>query len=256
MEKTWCVYKHTNKENGKVYIGITCKKNPNRRWSGGFGYRNNPHFWQAIEKYGWDGFDHEVLFSDLTKEEACAEEIRLIAEYDSTNRENGYNHSPGGEVPLVVRCGEDHPMFGKHFSPEIRAKMSAAQSGEKHRCWGKHLPESTRKKIGDANRGRVLSEEQKQFLREVNFGKKASDETKKKMSLSQIGHEVSEETRQKIRDTKALKPVVQLTRSNEVFALHQSVAEASRKSGLDRSQIRKCCKGELKTSGGFVWQYV
>ena len=36
MERTYCVYKHTNKVNGKVYIGITCKQDPRRRWAGGF----------------------------------------------------------------------------------------------------------------------------------------------------------------------------------------------------------------------------
>lgn len=255
MERTYCVYKHTNKVNGKVYIGITCKKDPRRRWAGGSGYRSNPHFWQAIEKYGWDGFTHEILCSGLSQQEACAEEIRLIAEYQSQDREKGYNHSPGGENPLVWYSGESHPMYGKHHTEETRAKMSAAHSGENHRCYGTHLPEETRRKIGDANRGRKLPEWQKQMLVAMNTGRKASVETRLKMSLSHQGHPVSEETRQKIRETKVSKPVIQLLETGEIIRIWPSVTEAAKGSGLDRSQIRRCCKGELKTSGGFIWKY-
>ena len=254
MERKYYVYKHTNRANGKVYIGITY--NVNRRWrGGGCAYKSNPHFWQAIEKYGWDGFAHEVIFSGLTEQEACAEEIRLIAKYQSTDREKGYNHSLGGENPLVWQSGEKHPMYGKHHSAESRAKMSASHTGEKHRCWGKPLPEITRKRIGDANRGRKLPVWQIEYLREINTGRKATEETKQKMSLSHRGHPVSEETRQRIRATKVSKPIIQLSKTDEILCEWPSVTAAAKASGLDRSQIRKCCNGQLKTSGGFVWKY-
>lgn len=254
LERTYCVYKHTNRTNGKVYIGITY--DINRRWRGsGCAYKSNPHFWQAIEKYGWNGFDHEVLATDLADQDAFKMEKRLIAECRATEREYGYNHSPGGECPLVWQRGEAHPRYGKHHSIESRAKMSASHSGEKHRCWGTHLPEITRKRIGDANRGRVMSKEQKRLLASINIGKKASEETKAKMSRAHKGHAVSEETRQKIRETKESKPVVQLSKSGEILNVWPSVTVAARESGLDRSQIRKACNGALKTSGGFCWKY-
>ena len=64
----YCVYKHTS-PNGKVYIGIT-SQNPIARWRNGKGYSNNTHFKNAIDKYGWDNFKHEILHSELSKEEA------------------------------------------------------------------------------------------------------------------------------------------------------------------------------------------
>ena len=68
QDKIYCVYKHTNKFNGKVYIGITSQQ-PEKRWKNGYGYEGNEYFYRAIQKYGWnDGFNHEIIVSGLTKE--------------------------------------------------------------------------------------------------------------------------------------------------------------------------------------------
>ena len=97
--KRYIVYKHTA-PNGKVYIGVTSQE-PNRRWRDGEGYRRHPHFWNAIQKYGWDSFQHEILIEDLTIDEAAAEEQRLIAEYKSNYPRYGYNMNSGGWIGRV-----------------------------------------------------------------------------------------------------------------------------------------------------------
>lgn len=91
---SWIVYKHTS-PNQKVYIGITSQSRT-RRWQHGLGYRTQQYFWRAIQKYGWDNFKHEVLFENLTAEEASEKEIELIAFYQSWHPEFGYNVSTGG----------------------------------------------------------------------------------------------------------------------------------------------------------------
>ena len=87
----YVVYKHTS-PSGKVYIGITCK-NPDVRWASGFGYKQNKNFFYDIVKYGWDNFNHEILFSKLSKQEAVAKETDLIKAYKSSDLEYGYNQS-------------------------------------------------------------------------------------------------------------------------------------------------------------------
>jgi hypothetical protein len=98
---------HVNKLNDKKYIGITCQK-PNIRWQNGLGYlkqlENGKYkqdvFAKAILKYGWDNFEHKVLYENLSAEEAKAKEIELIAQYHTWIRDprcHGYNMTPGGE---------------------------------------------------------------------------------------------------------------------------------------------------------------
>lgn len=83
--------------NNKVYIGIT-RENPERRWRKGKGYRHNTYLTDAVKKYGWENIKHEILYENLTKEQAEEKEIELIAQYDSTNREKGYNFDKGGSL--------------------------------------------------------------------------------------------------------------------------------------------------------------
>lgn len=88
---------HKNKYNNKKYIGITGGI-PEYRWSKGNGYKHNSHFYFAIKKYGWNKFEHIILDSNLTKREAEQREIAIIAYYNTTNHEKGYNIAIGGGI--------------------------------------------------------------------------------------------------------------------------------------------------------------
>lgn len=143
----WTVYCHVNKINGKMYVGITSKKNPEERWRHGKGYEDTPHFRAAIKKYGWDNFDHEIIASNLTEEEACNFEKLLIRELNLLDDRCGYNISEGGNKGCLLH-GERHPMFGKHHSEESKQK-----NREKH--FGKtfKLSEEAKDKISKALTG-------------------------------------------------------------------------------------------------------
>lgn len=117
-DKVYIVYQHKNKINGKSYIGITCRK-PQKRWGlNGNKYIDCPHFWRAIQKYGWDNFEHIILYTGLTHDEACETEIRLISELKTTNPDYGYNMSSGGDVP------DSELMSQKWKDPEFKEDMS------------------------------------------------------------------------------------------------------------------------------------
>ena len=54
------------------------------------------------------------------------------------------------------------------------------------------------------------------------------------------------------------KPVEQLTKDGRLIAVWPSMAEATRQTGIGRSEICKCCNGhpQHRTAGGYKWQYV
>ena len=96
--KEYVVYIHLNKSNNKPYIGITCASNINMRWKHGKGYKAcNPHFKQAIQKYGWDGFHHIIYRTQLGEQEAKDLERRLIYLFRADDKRFGYNGTKGGD---------------------------------------------------------------------------------------------------------------------------------------------------------------
>lgn len=108
----YSVYIHTNILNNKKYIGIT-KQQPEARWKNGKGYKTTSHFRHAIDKYGWENFSHEIIYTNLSAEEAGQKEKELIQHYNTTNSNYGYNNSTGGEISFTFT-----------HSKEARKKMS------------------------------------------------------------------------------------------------------------------------------------
>lgn len=170
-EKTWCVYVHIS-PSIKYYVGITCQR-PESRWRYGKGYEYNTYFTRAINKYGWDNFQHEVIASNLTEEEAKNFEKLLIKKLKSNNQKYGYNLTEGGDGACgVSRFGEDNSFYGKHHTEESKQLMKAHRpdmSGANNPFYGKHLSEEAKQKMRDAKSNPVC-----QFDLDLNFIKEYS----------------------------------------------------------------------------------
>lgn len=157
----YCVYCHRNKANNKVYIGIT--NNIKNRWRDGKGYiGHNQLFGRAIEKYGWGGFEHIILRSGLTLDEALEAEKQYIAEYKSNiyrynNPSYGYNMTDGGEGFCGVdRSGERNSFYGKHHSEETRRILSEVRKGEKNPFYRRKLSEEEIHRLVDPKKKEVI----------------------------------------------------------------------------------------------------
>lgn len=122
----YTIYLHRNKINGKVYVGRT-KQQPKERWKNGHGYKTCTYFYHAIEKYGWDNFEHLILEQkEMTLEEASLLEKAYIEKYDSCNPDKGYNIKEGGghdispnASPAGVKWMKEHPEFGLARAQEM-----------------------------------------------------------------------------------------------------------------------------------------
>lgn len=86
MERKFIIYYHKSPE-GKYYIGQTCQ-NTKERWRKGKGY-NSLKFTAAIQKYGWDNFEHGILEENVLKDKIDELEAYYIEKFNSV--ENGYN---------------------------------------------------------------------------------------------------------------------------------------------------------------------
>lgn len=91
------IYIHKNKVNGKVYIGQT-SQNPIKRWDNGRGYITSPKFYNAIQKYGWNNFEHIILEDNLNYQQSKEKEKYYINLY----RNNCYNKTNGGEQGKTI----------------------------------------------------------------------------------------------------------------------------------------------------------
>lgn len=232
----YSVYCHIS-PNGKRYVGIT-STNPEKRWRNGRGYENNFHFYRAIQKYGWDAFDHVILHSDLSREDAIRTEIDLIEAWNLTDRRYGYNLRDGGDGS---------------FSEESRKKMSLSRIGNKNSA-GITLSSETRKKISESLKsyysehpgtftGRRHSEAVVQALKNRSY----SNETRERMSKNHADVSGAKNP--------SARKVVQLSEDGEIIARYSYAKEASDKLSVDLSAIIACCRGRKKTCGGFRWRY-
>lgn len=250
----YLVYKHTTPSK-KVYIGIT-SRTAHERWREGEGYKGS-YFYNAVKKYGWDNIQHEILFENLTQEEAIAKENELITKYDSINRDKGYNVVPGGGLGIkgykftdeqVKRLSESH----KGVWTEKQQQAAMARRGKPSPCKGKKQSresiEKMRRSLIEHYKTNKVSEETREKLRKANggenhwnYGRKYSDEMRFKLSKAHLGQKPV--TRKK----------VICLETKEVF---DSERDATLAKGYKKDAIGAVCRGNKHTVDGNHWMFL
>ena len=164
------VYRHIRLDkNEPFYIGIgTDEKRAYNKVS------RNEH-WKRIAKN--TDYEVQILFYDLTLDEACEKEKEFIALYGRKNNNTGIltNLTDGGEGSLGIVISE-----------ETRQKLSIARLGNKSRT-GHKLSIETRQKMSVSALGKkkpLITEEHRKKLSLAKIGKKQSIETKQKRNES------------------------------------------------------------------------
>lgn len=279
-ERKYCVYMHRNIINNKVYVGQTGTAVEDR-WQNGKGYKGCTLFERAINKYGWDNFEHTILEDNLTRQEVGIAENKFITLYDSTNPEKGYNISTGGESGHVgVKMSDEarkrmsKARKGKPFSQEHKDKISASLKG-------RPLSKETINKIRIANsKPCVQLDLDGNFIQEYQTTWEASQVSG--VSQSSICGSLNKNKQQKtaggfiwvqadeyhksdfllnlkdyikIYKNNRKKSVVQLSQNGEYITAFESCAAAGRSLGKDGRHINTCCMGDINTAYGYVWVY-
>ena len=215
----YMVYMHTF-PNGKKYIGIT-SLSTTRRWGRGTGYMHQTKVYRAIKKYGWENIKHEILFENLSQEEAQKKEIELIAKHRTTEDNYGYNIDLGGFT-----------------------------SGKRS--------EETCRKIGSKLKGRVFTEEARQRMsasaKTKTFTKTHRENISKALKgekCNWYGVKRTDEEKQRIRDyfSKRILCV-------ETGIEYQTFLQIQKELGIDRNCVSRCIQGTQQTAGGYHWKII
>ena len=180
----WKVYAHINKINNKKYVGITqqtCKK----RWMNGKGYKTCPKFYKAINKYGWDSFEHIVLKENLTEEQAKQFEIYFIDLYKSNDRKFGYNLTRGGQGRLKysndkerkkVRSEKYKKWYNEHREENIqRAREYYNKHIEQKKQYNKEYREKNQEKYKELAKNYYHNNKEKMYEMKEKWYKENKD---------------------------------------------------------------------------------
>lgn len=206
------IYKITNTINNKCYIGqsIDVERRMNKHKIDLLNNKHgNEHMQNSFNKYGIDNFKFELLI-ECKAEELDEFEIKYIKEYNSTNRNLGYNISSGGSNGnnFVGKSEEEMIKFSNKVSNSL--KKLYENSNERLRVSmqtkaAMNNPEVKAKISGDNNSMRRKGGHSKDSKDKISkavsgcnngfYGKNHSEETKKRISASHKGKKLSEETK-------------------------------------------------------------
>lgn len=182
------IYKITNKNNGKVYIGQSIDIS-HRKSCHEYDLKNNRHkniYLQRAYNIEPDAFSFEIICY-CNEEDLDELEMFYINKYNSADSHYGYN-----------------------------LDKFARGTGRKS--------EETKKKMSEVKKGN-----------KAMVGIKLSDEWKKHLSEAQ--------------------PHKRKIRCKETGIVYDSFADASRKTGLNRTKIVSVCTGKRKSTGGYHFEY-
>jgi group I intron endonuclease len=273
----WIIYKHTF-PNGKHYIGKT-SQTPEDRWGkNGNRYQKQKLIWHAIQKYGWDNVTHEILYTNLSEEEANNKEIECIKKYHSHCKDPegpGYNISKGGEGFLIIDESKRQEIIkewneGKTVK-EIREMSDISKESIKKILTKASIPRGERVQRGAEkyNSTQVYQYDLKgNFINKFPSIQEASRQTKvPQQNISKCitgkrhtagNYQWTDKKEDKL--PPALigpgfkKQVYQYDLNYNLINIYPSAAEASKQNGYDVTLIRTQSKKQGKAYG-YIWSY-
>lgn len=248
------IYKITNMEIGKCYVGATIGpilKRLRGHWNHANAHRRPYLLQKAMREYGFEAFCIEVLAEACCQHEAIAIERAMIAVHN-TLAPNGYNLSTGGEKSLgrlvsqETRKALSEYRTGLKWSDESRAKASASHKGKKWSIAKRAKMEAiqssddyrAKMRANHAKRGPVVhTEESRAKLRAATLRQFSNPEKRK---------EHSEIIKAKYRDDSEYREKCELAHKNLSPEERQRRADLMRQNHGDSEFVKKMREGKAR----------
>lgn len=208
------IYKVTNQETGKAYIGATTRSIEERKIdhvqkaNKGIG----SSFQEAIATNGADAFTWTQIDTANSSNELAEKEKKYILLYNS--KDNGYNSDSGGGFKKTV------------YQFDLQGNLLASFDGLKEI---ESKLRHDKRRVSNACTNATIWKGSYWSYSQNNTFKPPRDGRKKK--------------------------VFQYSLDGDLLTHYISVAEASRETGISKTCISRCCRGERKSSSGFIWRY-
>ena len=217
------IYKFTNKNNNKSYIGQSIK--PYKRYKEhlyGRKNKNNTYFDKIIRKNGIENFSFEIIDKANNQEEIDKLEQKYISQYNTIipngynilkggrNQKGSWNSKPINEYDLNVNfiaTYESASYYSNFVNTEYERRMITRSCNEK-----KHYKDRIFRYVGD---------------------EKPEKYTKPKSSRCT--------------------PVYQFNLDGNLINEYSSIQEASEKTNSCRTTIIGCLNGKYKTANNYIW---
>ena len=227
-----------------VYIGQTTRNLNKRIWEYKSAYNRNifynQHLLNAFNKYGWSSFEFSIVDTAIDLDELNAKEIEYIKQYNSNNKEFGYNIELGGKNAIP--------------DTETLEKMSRSHTGiVQNDIWiSRRIAKAG---SDDAKKyGKEKTEEEKLNL-SINspkywLGKERDDETKLKISKTKKENGLSAKQKEII--CKTVYKIDNLTKN--IISVFESTTHASKIENVNQSTVSRWC-AKNKIIDGVLWRY-
>lgn len=270
------IYKVTNIQNGRLYIGQTWRKLETRRAEHRRAAANilktNPTlFHSALREFGTGNFTWEIL-EVCTSIDHCNEREKFYIKLLNTIHPNGYNATSGGHIDETmsesVRNKIANSMVIVHKDPEYQSKVYPKLKGLVPPNKGKTMSDEQKAKVSAAkkaiyadpayinpNLGQKRTEEQKANIKAGQTGKMTSGDKWQEAHKDQYTEEVRKKMRQaKLGKKPANTKKVLCIETNEVF---DGLSDAAKTLDVNRQSIFLQIKGKLKqVAGKYTFRYI
>lgn len=261
------IYIIRNSANDYFYVGSSV--NLRNRWQHHQScLRRNTHHNRRLQsawnKYGAGAFSFSVIEIVPHRAVIAEAEQRWLDAIGVASRRDAYNFCPvayssaGAKRSLESRRRISESQRKRVYTPEMKAACAANLRKATIARKGTKLTKTHRERIAKAHRGKVVSAETRQKLREMMLQNPRGgfpwggdvpmpDSVKEKIRKAHTGRTGDKHPR-------SLR-IEQLSIEGDPIGVFVGISEAARSTGIARKSICNCLHKRSGTAGGYKWRY-